>query len=327
MKNREIGIDLLKIVACFLIVAIHTVDARLGVFCRLISMITVVAIPVFFAINGYLLLNRENPTDYKYVCKKIKKIMIVCFAWEVLYSIAYFIVYHELRNFIVSFVLDFVQKGFFFQFWFLGALILIYIILPPLSKLLYSNSILYKTILIGLGIICVLIDLTQFMLKNQFTAVIPRTFRLYLWLFYFMLGGWISATSLKIKTSVCSIVAVTGSCISMGWMWFCRQTVFSKLDVAMHYGALPTIITVGSLILLAKIIPISGKKTIEFVSSLTMGIFIIHADILEYWIHFFPLLKSSEALNILCCVLVFSSSAVATILIKRIPVIKELVRI
>ncbi len=47
-KQREYGLDLLKVLACFLIVAIHTIDCSLGVANRIIQLFTVFAIPIFF---------------------------------------------------------------------------------------------------------------------------------------------------------------------------------------------------------------------------------------------------------------------------------------
>lgn len=67
-RSREYGLDLLKIFACCAVVAIHTVNGTLGLVNRLIQMATVLAIPLFFAINGYLML-QEQHVPYQYVGK------------------------------------------------------------------------------------------------------------------------------------------------------------------------------------------------------------------------------------------------------------------
>lgn len=56
--KREYGIDIIKIIACSFVVAIHTVNGQLGVINRIIQMCTVLAIPLFFTVNGYLLLKK-----------------------------------------------------------------------------------------------------------------------------------------------------------------------------------------------------------------------------------------------------------------------------
>ena len=59
-----------------------------------------------------------------------------------------------------------VQKGYFFQFWFFGSLILIYLCLPILKKFLHSKrSYLYAlSLLVAIGLI---FELVNFLLQIQ----------------------------------------------------------------------------------------------------------------------------------------------------------------
>ncbi len=75
-----------------------------------------------------------------------------------MHAIAYFLYYHEMRNFIKSFFLDFLQKGLFFHFWFFGSLIILYFLLPILRRMEQKTPRLYIGILAFLGGACICID-------------------------------------------------------------------------------------------------------------------------------------------------------------------------
>ena len=71
--KREKWIDLIKIIACFLVVNLHTVTDGISEGRNNIGLILnhcgVFAILLFFMVNGYLQLRKEN-VSYKYCIKK-----------------------------------------------------------------------------------------------------------------------------------------------------------------------------------------------------------------------------------------------------------------
>ena len=71
MKERETWLDFIKIVACFLVVMLHTISYGLSenviTPSLLVYYIGTFAIPLFFMVNGYLQLRRK--VSYKYVIK------------------------------------------------------------------------------------------------------------------------------------------------------------------------------------------------------------------------------------------------------------------
>lgn len=333
--KREYGIDIIKIIACSFVVAIHTVNGQLGVINRIIQMCTVLAIPLFFTVNGYLLLKKPK-VSYGYVVKRIIKILIICFSWEAIHATVCFLVYHEIRNFLLSFLLDFLQEGLFFHFWFFGSLIIIYLILPLINKLLNKHKIVYITILAVLCLACVVIDVLQFLVNQQFIRAIIQTFRLWMWLFYFMLGGIISRykelveqifRKHRVVVSSSILLSVAGM---LGWLCF-NGLLGRRLDVGGFYGALPVIICVAVLLCFAVscrfICSDKIKNIIQWISSLTMGVYIVHPLVLSIWIHFIPSMDTNWLLNCLYCLCVLISSTIIVIFIQKIPVLKELIKI
>ena len=92
-----------------------------------------------------------------------------------------------MRNFIKSFFLDFLQKGLFFHFWFFGSLIILYFLLPILRRMEQKTPRLYIGILAFLGGACICIDGISMVAGRQVSLSIIQTFRLWQWLFYYMM--------------------------------------------------------------------------------------------------------------------------------------------
>lgn len=87
MTKRNYGLDLLKVYACFCVVALHAFGSgnlileHSNGFTRGITLSNLFyygstcAIPVFFMVNGFLIL-RKNNLNYEYIFKKIMSIVL-----------------------------------------------------------------------------------------------------------------------------------------------------------------------------------------------------------------------------------------------------------
>lgn len=191
-KFKDINLDLLKVIACVGVVLLHTEmggfkETASWNFSTYLYYLGTYSIPLFFIVNGYLLLGKKEIT-YSYILQKVKWILITVLSWTL-------IVWLFKRDFSVNpikkLIGSLVQKGYFFQFWFFGALILIYICLPVLKQFLNSKrSYLYfLSVLLVIGLI---FELTNIVLQMPIQAYVIQTFRLWTWLFYYILGGFIS---------------------------------------------------------------------------------------------------------------------------------------
>ena len=142
-EKRKCWIDICKIIAMFLVIILHTVCNGIKEnqkdFSLLIYYFGTFAIPLFFMVNGYLQLNKVK--DYKYVLKKILNIFMVCIIWNIPIVIFKLVIEGESSNIISNVFLNYIQKGFFWQFWFLGALILIYIFFSFIKSLFFFQKL------------------------------------------------------------------------------------------------------------------------------------------------------------------------------------------
>lgn len=240
--------------------------------------------PSIFIVNGYLLLGKKEIT-YSYILQKVKYILITVLSWT-------FIVWLFKRDFSVNpikkLIGSLVQKGYFFQFWFFGALILIYICLPVLKQFLNSKrSYLYfLSVLLVIGLIFELINIV---LQMPIQTYVIQTFRLWTWLFYYILGGFISQFDKNtIKNGFkrwMKVIAVLLLLVSPFILFFIAKTTYHNFFAEYFYDILLVkVVSVGIFLTIFSIVlNENSNKWIIFLSNQTMGIFIIHTYIMKVW--------------------------------------------
>ncbi|MDE7265771.1 MAG: polysaccharide biosynthesis C-terminal domain-containing protein, partial [Clostridia bacterium] len=81
--KRDLGLDALKILACAGVVILHTLDRSSGTAAQILYYLGTVSIPLFFMVNGALLLNKDKIT-FKYCILKIVKIILITLFWSTL---------------------------------------------------------------------------------------------------------------------------------------------------------------------------------------------------------------------------------------------------
>lgn len=59
-KNRIVGLDLLKIIACLGVVGLHTIGKDSSEINRILYYLCGYAIPCFFMVHGYFILNKAE---------------------------------------------------------------------------------------------------------------------------------------------------------------------------------------------------------------------------------------------------------------------------
>ncbi len=193
MKERDLSIDLLKILSCFAVIGLHTFHKDLSLFNSSIYYLCEFAIPVFWMSSGAFLLNRPKST-WRYVLKKILRILVVVILWDMIVSCGWIVGNMILRPdssinllYIPKVILgSLVQKGIMFHFWYFGALIIVYILLRALQEAYIRN---HGVLLIIFGLICIGFQICSFIIGHPMQKYIIQTFRLWTWLFYFILGG------------------------------------------------------------------------------------------------------------------------------------------
>lgn len=288
-KVRNINLDLLKVLACVGVVLLHTTmggfkDTGSWNLLTYLYYLGTYSIPLFFMVNGYLLLGKREITSH-YILQKVKWILITVSSWNI-------IVWLFKRDFTVNpikkIVGSLIQKGYFFQFCFFGALILIYLCLPILSKFLNSKRR-YLYILALLIVIGFIVELANIFFQRPLQTHVMQTFRLWTWFFYYILGGYIAqfnVDNLKYRfKNWMKIVSMLLVLISPIILFFLAKTTYHNFFAEYFYDIL--FVKVVSLGLFLTIFSLSlnqdRNKWIVFLANQTMGVFIIHTYIMKVW--------------------------------------------
>ncbi len=228
-QKRNLNLDFIKILAMVFVVGLHTGTrfyiGDIEVNYYYIWTICGTAIPLFFTVSGYLLLGREN-IGWHYTAKKIwgivRFVFVVCWTyWLIMLVITQEPRWDKLYKDPLG---AFLMGGAFWQFWYFGAMNLIYIIYPFLNKIYIEKQKAFICLFILITFICAIIYVLNILTQGTFEAKIPQSLRIWNWLMYFCLGGIIKEKAKRI-----------------GWEWgfllaiaYCFQLIFtSNINPAM----------------------------------------------------------------------------------------------
>lgn len=212
-KDRQLSVDFVKIIAMVGVMILHS---QVSIFdgnpiALAMSDAAVFSIPLFFMTSGYLLLDR-NKVSYKYSFHKILGIvrfvlLITSILWLALGM-------RHGENYLIYTFGCFLQKGGMGIFWYFGAMILIYLLLPLLHSLYKIHKKSFATLTIVLFVISNAVFLLNFFNIHVENATI-QTFRLWNWVFYFNMGGLIKEYQVKIKFPIVILLFVVSDVLLM----------------------------------------------------------------------------------------------------------------
>ena len=283
---RNLGLDLLKIFSCIGVVILHSTRPGFNLEQYNISAylyyLATYAIPLFFMLNGYFLLNKKK-LPYSYVFNKIVGILTVVSAWNILiWLIRWDFNVNPVRKIIGSLV----QKGYFYQFWFFGSLIIIYLTLPIIKKVLEKDYS-YSVVLLFLMVIGIVIEIINtFIIHKPIQQYVPQTFRLWTWFFYYILGGYLGKKNIhEVKlTKFSKLIFSLLFIISPILLFYLAKNVYHSILAEYFYDSIIVkLISVVIFIIFIRIekgITLKNNELIIMLSSLTMGVYIVHTYIL-----------------------------------------------
>lgn len=288
-KIRNTNLDLLKIMACVGVVLLHTTmpgfkETGSWNYLTYLYYLGTYSIPVFFMVNGYLLLGK-NEISYSYILQKIKWILVTVSIWTL-------IIWIYKRDFsqnpIKKVLGSLLQRGYFFQFWFFGALILIYLCLPILKRFLKSKNR-YLLVLSLLVIIGFVLELTNYLLQKPVQVYVIQTFRLWTWFFYYILGGFIAQFNLANLRSCfknwMKVVTLVLLFISPFILYVLAKDIHHNLYAEYFYDSIfVKIVSLGFfLTVLTFDLNTDKNRWIIYISNQIMGVFIIHTFVMKVW--------------------------------------------
>ena len=288
--KREYNLDLLRVLCCFLVVFMHFASYpynvspvnSIGWYSSMtLNYFGKIAVPIFFMLSGYFLLNVNKMITYKYLMKKIINIIIAYLFWLFIY----FIWKHQLYilsniQLSVSFFKVLLQELITAQphFWFINSLLGLYLLLPIYRKIVAKPK-LTKYYIAVFFIIFFIIRPLSFLypigLIYDFINSIGFS-KLFGFSIYFIVGGIIKKTRFIKYTKLLSFMGASSilfmiiSNIIYSYIYSIKgQFLCDYMQPFAFVGALAVFVYFLNL----NILNYKIKKIVAYFSNLTMGIY------------------------------------------------------
>lgn len=364
MRSRQYRyLDLLKVVAMTFVCMYHFwyggrrgAEGFSGFVMTYLYAILSTCVPLFFAVNGALLLNRENFDANKHL-KKLLTIFVQYCVWHGITSVIlgiragvdFFALHkHELLN--IFLLLETPEGVDLNHLWFVPTLCGVYVLYPFL-RLAFEreredrNARLALLCLLGIGyFLCFCIrdlsifkDVSPYLTNlnlDQFHSFNLFGMRIGTMLPYFLLGGFLHKYreySRKIPTGICVLMVLAGLLLSYGIVAVKTWQGDPGYDIVFEgYGSTGTLLCTAGIFLLAsrleEKIPAKGilLSVMQAISRNTMTIYYTH------WILGYALLPMLGIPyggfgNLLKTGLMVACGTLLGEVLKRIPVVKYLI--
>ena len=328
VKNRNISLDLIKCIACIGVVGLHSV----GMVNYTIYYLCGISVPMFFMVNGFLMFSKEK-IDYKYSLIKILQLVKIIVLWNMIMILPVIILRHKLINPITQCLKSVLQQGYLWHFWFFGALILIYLLLPILHGLLKDRLMLHLIACIILGIICVGISVYSMIAGYSLVAYVPQTLRLWTWLFFYLFGGLCQRINITDMLTANFNIYVHGGLLVI--VAIINNIAIKKIGVFLthtriadyYYDNFSSILFYTLIFTLLLRIKLKDKASyiVQKLAPLTMGIFILHPLLLKGITSVINPQTTTVAIVIWFALII--SCGIASAVIRQIPCVKELIKL
>lgn len=359
LKNkRQTNIDLIESIAIFFVLVYHSTlyffdflsdNSFMNYVSYFSRTILSTCVPLFFFANGYLLFNR--PFDLKKHIYKMLKIIALIFIWALLLMHIYILISGEqysIRTVIFS-ILNQDTAWAMNIFWYLCALISIYVLFPALKALFDSN----KKAFIFFTVACAILTF-GFVFVNQISAFlgvllhhrISIVDKLMIQMFnpfrgafgysfvYFCVGGLICTYEDKIrliskrKRNIVSCIGILVSCLLL----FLVGVFYSKFinndvwDVV--WNGYDSIFTFFNVIFIY-VLSLNYTKDYRFIRSIscnTLGIYFTHEIVVRStisWMKSFDFLCNIPV-NLIYAFAIMCVCLGLCLVIRKIPLLKKL---
>jgi len=356
-KERIFYYDWIKCIAIFLVCLYHVGCVNRDIiswpsyttyFNYFIIGTASMGVPLFFMVNGAILLNRNYTLD-KHLTR-ILTIFALIIAWSIISLVAMAPAYgdhYTLREFVKAIYV--LQQGRINHLWFLQALLYIYLLFP-LIKALYDKEeaplLIYLLALLfvftfGNTFLNTMINTGGYITgigfmkssRNYFDWINP--FRSYyaFSLVYFIVGGILAKNidTIQVKKNYLVSAVILGLLVLFLFGLIRTKTDTILFDtVWMGYdSAMILIASIAVFILCAKINVRNEfvKKYVQLIGANTLGIYFIHKIIFAWLLPYHHFIPNDLLFNIIYTAFILLISLCISLLLKKIPFVRKLVEI
>jgi len=334
---KTINIKLLTLVATFCVILLHTaaipfIHFHIGWSVAVMyETLGRIAFPLFLLIAGYVSLNK-NESLLSTLKTRVLDLVIPLIAWSAIYLV-YSDVVHANKN-PVS-LLDLLSTPAYPHMWFIYTMILLYLITPLLNTFITHGSqqrVNYTlTVWFVLASVYVLLDNVKASLLENATLPMPSNIDMVVYLSgFYILGGVVRRFNIAPKVTISAIIFVLAAVLTAVMAYSFSKSISRPNDLFLFYSA-PTmvIISLGCFFMLLNASFRYNRpiiKALRVLSRLSLGIFFVHAMVLEGLVAFLDIdfTGYSSIITIpLVALACFAISAGIIFLLQRIPYVRR----
>lgn len=336
-------VDLIRVVAIFLVVVIHVsgqltdvwgkIPTDQWIIADIYGGIARVAVPLFFMISGYLLLPRSEGLKVFY-SKRMTKLLIPLIVWSLLY-LGWYCGGHP-KTCTPSLVLDLLlPPGAYYHLWFLYSLLSIYLVLPVLRLMIRPETdkqILWYLIVLWLIFQPVSTTVNKFWnVDIRFSAPLTTGF-----VCFFVLGYLLGEIPLsRARIIVSALMWVIGNLITIIGTYLLTHEA-GQFDGFFYDFVSPNVILAsGASFLLLRWLsdkrPFAAPSTLAITRSLAtgaFGVYLIHVmvmEVLRYALHVDTFMGNAIWSILFVSTIVFIVSFLIVSTIQKIPILRHIV--
>lgn len=344
---RNYNVDLIKLLSCLAVIGLHVFYNKNSLASSVVYYLCGFSVPSFFMSTGYFVMNR-NTADRAYAVRKFLGLLRLLLLWDVLeYGVRVIIRAargQDLSSFgpvglVKAILRSILQKGVLWEtmwhFWYLAALMILYLLLPLLYRLYIGEAAPEERfgslvrLWAALVLVGVLAQLISYCIGQPFQKFFCQAFRLWTWLQYLVLGGlaprFRAAVEKRLPLPLHGFALLLMTVFVMAYQNIAGRLLLHNLYAEYFYDDAFTVLWVLLLYIFLLRITIPGllHRILEILSPLTLGIYIVHPLVLKAVRTYYPVAGLKVAL--LTYLAVFTASALSVLIMSKIPVIRRLV--
>lgn len=297
MKQKSVGIDILRVLSMVCVVILHSVSNGLRSdfgtdtwnTINWISSFATCAVPIFFMISGYLLLNSEHTNSVSYtVFNRIPRLIVPLFVWSLIYIIV--VGNMDALNRDIPIDIDTIWENISMfhikecavHFWFMYYMIPLYLAAPFLKAACDKSGDKAVAFLLFLWAITLTLNVLSKFADEEYAMFYQVAFLKNIGVIsgyggYFLLGWFLGNKKFKYSRILFLILAIVSVYyIAYGTQYFTDLT--GEYDEWIKsYNSIAVCILSASVFILLKDIKFKmGTKVIAWLSSLSYGVYLCH---------------------------------------------------
>lgn len=348
-KQEKTWMYLLNIVACFAVIILHCCTPAFFSYkegirwdiANVLQQVFKFAVPCFFMMSGANLLDYYKRYSTKeFYKKRLLKVAVPFIVWSIIWYV-YSIIKVGFKtgeyNFsIINFVHLFMNNKINNVYWFFYSIIGIYLLTPVIKEITKNRKVTKWFLILSFIYLTINPILENSGIGNYFQLPIINKY-----LFYYILGYYIKDISLinrttivtknakseKIKNTKILLIVAVGviSLIALILLNYLNLYYENKVLNILMKTELFGILYYFMIYILFSQIQITNEKVsriLKDISTLSLGVYLIHQPILNMAISIFKLDIYSKVLYFIVPVLLYIFCALVTKIIKKIPYIR-----